>query len=78
MLTTSSRLLGRTSDEVREPCASSARQSQNEPKLPSDVSNRLGERLRAHYSNLMSDPMPERIIQLVQDLNRAGRDNRDR
>jgi Anti-sigma factor NepR len=39
-----------------------------EPTLPSQVTTCLGERLRAHYSVLMNDPVPEHLIRILEAL----------
>jgi len=37
-------------------------------RLSSEVRNRLGQRLRAVYSSLMHEPVPERFIKLLEKL----------
>jgi hypothetical protein len=37
-----------------------------EPTLPSQVTTCLGKRLRAHYSVLMNDPVPEHLIRILE------------
>ena len=41
-----------------------------EPTLPPHVSTFLGEQLQAFYAHLMNEPVPERLIQLLAELNR--------
>jgi hypothetical protein len=43
-----------------------------EPTLPPHVATFLGEQLQAFYSHLMSEPVPERFVQLLQQLNGKG------
>ena len=43
-----------------------------EPNLPPHVATFLGEQLQAFYSHLMSEPVPERFVQLLQQLNGKG------
>jgi hypothetical protein len=47
-----------------------------EPTLPPHVATFLGEQLQAFYSHLMSEPVPDRLLQLLAQLNRkeSGRD----
>jgi len=47
-----------------------------EPNLPPHVVAFLGEQLQAFYSHLMSEPVPDRLLQLLAQLNRkeSGRD----
>jgi hypothetical protein len=40
----------------------------HEPALPSEVTACLGERLRAYYSLLMNDPVPEHFIRILEAL----------
>ena len=39
-----------------------------EPTLPPRVTTFLGEQLQAYYSHLMSEPVPERLVQFLQQL----------
>ncbi|WP_134495973.1 NepR family anti-sigma factor [Microvirga pakistanensis] len=39
-----------------------------EPTLPPDVATFLGEQLQAYYAQLMNEPVPERFVQLLQQL----------
>ncbi|WP_230534530.1 NepR family anti-sigma factor [Microvirga roseola] len=42
-----------------------------EPALPPQVVADLGERLRGYYSHLMSEPVPDRFIQLLEKMDRG-------
>ncbi len=39
-----------------------------EPTLPPNVATFLGEQLQAFYSHLMSEPVPDRFVQLLAQL----------
>jgi anti-sigma factor NepR-like protein len=39
-----------------------------EPTLPPHVTTYLGEQLQAFYSHLMSEPVPDRFVQLLAQL----------
>jgi hypothetical protein len=43
-----------------------------EPALPPHVATFLGERLQAFYAHLMSEPVPDRFVQLLVQLDRKG------
>ena len=43
-----------------------------EPVLPPHVATFLGEQLQAFYSHLISEPVPDRLIQLLDQLDRKG------
>jgi Anti-sigma factor NepR len=47
-----------------------------EPNLPPHVATFLGEQLQAFYSHLMSEPVPDRFVQLLAQLDgpESGRD----
>ena len=47
-----------------------------EPNLPPHVVAFLGEQLQAFYSHLMSEPVPDRFVQLLTQLDgiESGRD----
>jgi hypothetical protein len=47
-----------------------------EPALPPHVATFLGEQLQAFYSHLMSEPVPDRFVQLLTQLDgiESGRD----
>ena len=44
-----------------------------EPTLPPHVASHLGEQLQALYSHLMSEPVPDRFIQLLAQLDQEGK-----
>jgi hypothetical protein len=48
-----------------------------EPALPSHVAAFLGEQLRTYYAHLMSEPVPDRLTQLLKQLDRTGGDRDD-
>jgi hypothetical protein len=39
-----------------------------EPMLPPHVASFLGEQLQAYYAKLMSEPVPDRFVQLLAQL----------
>ena len=44
-----------------------------EPALPPHVANFLGEQLQAYYAQLMNEPVPDRFVQLLAQLDgKAG------
>jgi hypothetical protein len=43
-----------------------------EPTLPSHVATFLGEQLQAFYAHLVREPVPDRLIQLLAQLDRKG------
>ena len=43
-----------------------------EPTLPSHVASYLGERLQAFYAHLMNEPLPDRLVELLEQLERTG------
>ena len=45
-----------------------------EPILPLHVATFLGEQLQAYYAQLMSEPVPDRLIQLLKQLDGKERD----
>ena len=47
-----------------------------EPTLPPHVASFLGEQLQTYYAQLMSEPVPERFVQLLKQLDgkERGRD----
>jgi Anti-sigma factor NepR len=47
-----------------------------EPNLPPHMAAFLGEQLQAFYSHLMSEPVPDRFVQLLAQLDgiESGRD----
>lgn len=44
-----------------------------EPVLPSHVAKFLGEQLQTFYAQLMSEPVPVRFVQLLNQLDRKGK-----
>ncbi len=51
---------------------------QSEPALPKGVTACLGERLRAHYAQLMKEPIPNDLMRIIEALDRTGRAGNDR
>ena len=49
-----------------------------EPALPSGVTACLGERLRAHYAQLMNEPVPDDLLRILEALDQPGRAGDDR
>ena len=49
-----------------------------EPTLPPYVATFLGEQLQAFYSQLISEPVPDRFVQLLAQLDgkRSGQDGK--
>lgn len=47
-----------------------------EPALPPHVATFLGEQLQAYYAQLMSEPVPDRFVQFLKQLDgtESGRD----
>lgn len=45
-----------------------------EPALPSHVAAFLGEQLQTYYAQLMSEPVPDRFVQLLKQLDGKERD----
>jgi hypothetical protein len=43
-----------------------------EPTLPPHVASFLGEQLQAYYAQLMSEPVPDRFVQLLAQLDWKG------
>jgi Anti-sigma factor NepR len=43
-----------------------------EPTLPPRVAAHLGEQLQAFYAHLMNEPVPDRLVQLLEQLDRTG------
>ena len=41
-----------------------------EPNLPSHVASHLGEQLKAFYAHLVNEPVPDRFIRLLDQLDR--------
>jgi len=49
-----------------------------EPALPPHVATFLGEQLQAYYAQLMSEPVPDRFVELLAQLDgkRSGQDGK--
>ena len=47
-----------------------------EPILPPHVTTCLGERLRAYYSQVMNDPVPDSFTRILEVIDRKGRASR--
>jgi len=45
-----------------------------EPSLPPHVATYLGEQLQAFYAHLTSEPVPDRFVQLLKQLDGKERD----
>ncbi len=58
--------------ELQEPQGTTSTHP-HEPSLPPQVAACLGERLRAHYTQLMSEPVPEDFLQILAPLDHNGR-----
>jgi Anti-sigma factor NepR len=43
-----------------------------EPTLPPRVAAYLGEQLQTFYAHLMTEPVPDRLVQLLEQLDRTG------
>jgi hypothetical protein len=43
-----------------------------EPALPPHVATFLGEQLQAFYAHLMSEPVPDRLVEILTRLDRTG------
>ena len=43
-----------------------------EPTLSPHVAAYLGEQLQAFYAHLMTEPAPDRLVQLLEQLDRTG------
>lgn len=43
-----------------------------EAALPPHVATYLGEQLQAYYAHLISEPVPDRLIQFIAQLDRQG------
>jgi hypothetical protein len=72
--TTRPHLVHQVPDTSQEPRAATSKLP-HEPTLPLQVAACLGERLRAHYAQLMSDPIPDALLQILEPLNQKGRAN---
>ncbi len=72
MLLTVPRRPSETPGELQEPHAATSKELR-EPSFPPRVALCLGERLRAHYSQLMAEPIPEAFLQILDELDQKGR-----
>ncbi|WP_134499663.1 NepR family anti-sigma factor [Microvirga pakistanensis] len=72
MLTTLPHLVEQVPDTFQEPQAATGK-FLHEPTLPPQVAACLGERLRAHYAQLMSDPVPDALLRILEPLDQKGR-----
>ncbi|WP_201862853.1 NepR family anti-sigma factor [Microvirga soli] len=45
-----------------------------EPTLPPHVASFLGEQLQTYYAQLMSEPVPDRFVQLLKQMDGKERD----
>ena len=61
-----------TPGELYEP-QSTAREGYQEPSLPPQVIACIGERLRAFYAQLVKEPVPDALLQILGPLNKKGR-----
>jgi hypothetical protein len=57
--------------EVGEPQAEE-NGAPSEPIFPPDVIAHLREQLRAYYTHLMSDPVPNHLVRLIESLDGKG------
>jgi hypothetical protein len=76
VLTTWPHLVHQVPNTSQEPQAPTSKLP-HEPNLPPAIATCLGERLRAHYAQLMSDPIPDALLQILESLNQKGRANHD-
>jgi hypothetical protein len=74
VLTTLPHLVHQVPDTSQEPQAATSK-SPHEPTLPPQVVACLGERLRAHYDQLMCDPIPDALLRILEPLDQKGRAN---
>jgi hypothetical protein len=44
----------------------------HEPTLPPHVAAYLGEQLKAYYSHLTNEPVPDRFVELLEQLGQDG------
>lgn len=45
-----------------------------DPKLPPEVQEKLGEELRKHYAALVAMPLPDRFVELLNQLAKSEDD----
>ena len=72
MLTTLPDLVHKAPDRFQTPQAATGN-SVPEPALPPQIAACLGERLRAHYAQLMSEPVPDTLLRILKPLDQKGR-----
>ncbi len=57
---------------------SSDKPKPNPPGLPPDARNKIGQRLKTMYDNVVQQPVPDRFVQLLDELDskrkRGGHD----
>lgn len=53
------------------------KQSREAPSLPADAQNRIGQRLKAMYDNVVQQPVPDRFAQLLEQLEGKGKGGND-
>lgn len=46
-----------------------------EPTLTPEVQERLGQELRKHYASLISMPLPDRFVELLNELAKSEEDS---
>jgi hypothetical protein len=49
-----------------------------QPPLPMELQGQIGQRLREAYNELISEPVPERFVQLLQQLNTRESEKSDK
>ncbi len=72
MLTTWPEVLSETPDEPHHSHGGQG-DPHPEPTLPPDVAACLGERLRAHYAQLLNEPVPDDLLRILGALDRTRR-----
>ena len=72
MLTALPPVAQKTADERQEPQPVTSNVL-HEPSLPPQVAACLGERLRTYYAQLMKDPLPDNLLQILEPLKQKGR-----
>jgi Anti-sigma factor NepR len=62
-------------ETIGEPCEpqSAVREGYQEPSLPPQVIACIGERLQAFYGQLIKEPVPDSLLQILAPLNKKGR-----
>jgi hypothetical protein len=74
VLTTRPHFVHQVPDTFQVPQAATSKLP-HEPILPPQVAACLGERLRAHYAQVMGDPIPDALLQILESLGQKGRAN---